>query len=288
MGAELERIGEAVWIMPADRRTDRPILAAVVGRERCLLIDAGNSPAHAALFREALLARGIRLPDFLVLTHWHWDHSFGMSSWEAPAIACEDTALALEVLSKQSSWDDESIDGLIGAGLCSEGSKRDIRAEYGEDRSSIRIVLPTIRFTSKLSVDLGSLTCVIERVGGDHSPDSCFVLLREEGILFTGDALGPSVYGGPRSYTSENFLRLIRLASARDLKIIVESHGAPMSRDAFVADIEPWAALARSARRAGADRARLLEDLAREIGPGGVSEDLEQAADWFIAGLLPE
>ncbi|WP_306299211.1 MBL fold metallo-hydrolase [Brevibacillus brevis] len=47
---------------------------------RDFLIDAGNSPAHAALFRKSLQRLGARLPDLLILTHWHWDHTFGMST----------------------------------------------------------------------------------------------------------------------------------------------------------------------------------------------------------------
>jgi glyoxylase-like metal-dependent hydrolase (beta-lactamase superfamily II) len=129
------------------------------------------------------------------------------------------------------------------------------------------------------------VVCEIEHMGGDHSQDSSFLFVREDRILFTGDSLGPSVYGGPQKYTSDNFLRLLTGVFASGAELIVESHGSPMGREAFEADIEPWAALARAARRGGPDKDRILEELAREIGPAAISADLRQAAEWHVEGM---
>lgn len=42
--------------------TDRPILGMVAGNERTLMIDAGNSEAHANLFIDALKEQGVEEP----------------------------------------------------------------------------------------------------------------------------------------------------------------------------------------------------------------------------------
>ena len=38
-----------------------------------------NSEEHAQLFLEMLKEQNVSNPDFVALTHWHWDHIFGLS-----------------------------------------------------------------------------------------------------------------------------------------------------------------------------------------------------------------
>ncbi len=51
----------------------------VVGQEKTLMIDAGNSEEHAQLFLEMLKRKNVSNPDFVALTHWHWIIIFGLS-----------------------------------------------------------------------------------------------------------------------------------------------------------------------------------------------------------------
>lgn len=170
-------------------------------------MDSGNSPAHAAQFREELTRHGVRQPDLLVLTHWHWDHTFGMSEWGLPSIAHYETAAVLRKLTGLI-WSDETLEQLIQEGLANDHTVKDLKNEYGAERF-IRVIEPDVRFTDRLIVDLGGTTCEIEHVGGDHSCDSCILYVKEDKALFLGDALGPAIYGGPRHYTSKSFLRLM-------------------------------------------------------------------------------
>ena len=84
------------WMSPG--KPDRPSLAAVVGTERTLMLDAGASAAHARLFLDALKNAGVRAPDQIALTHWHWDHVFGAAAIGAPVIAHARTRDQLKVL----------------------------------------------------------------------------------------------------------------------------------------------------------------------------------------------
>ncbi|MDT3428951.1 glyoxylase-like metal-dependent hydrolase (beta-lactamase superfamily II) [Paenibacillus forsythiae] len=202
-----QQLSPHVIIMHAERETDRPILAAITGERRTLLMDAGNSPAHAELFRRELERRGVRPPELLALTHWHWDHSFGMQAWSLPAVAHVETGRALASLSGLD-WSDDCLLDLIRQGIINEDSAADIRKEFGENRD-IEIVQPDILFQDRIALDLGGVICEMVHIGGDHSGDSCIVHVRKDRVLFLGDALGPSVYGGPRKYTSAAFLRLL-------------------------------------------------------------------------------
>ena len=61
------------WLS-ADLSTDRPVLGAISGETATLIVDAGNSPVHAALFLQELARLQLAPLKYLVLTHWHWDH----------------------------------------------------------------------------------------------------------------------------------------------------------------------------------------------------------------------
>ncbi|MDO3411077.1 MBL fold metallo-hydrolase [Saccharibacillus sp. CPCC 101409] len=285
--SEFERISEHIYIMHAEEATDRPILAAVAGSSRTLLIDGGNSPAHAAAFREYLEREGVRSPDVLVLTHHHWDHSFGLAEWSLPAIAQRQTADILRGFA-QLEWNEETVRRLAADGVLSERSAADMRKEYGEDLAGIRVEEPNIVFERFIDVHLGGLTCEIRFVGGDHSADSCIVFVKEEGTLFLGDALSPSVYGGPMKYTTGKFLALLDTIFAYGADVLVESHGRPASREEFYHDVRRYEQLARVVLRRGADRDAVERDLAAELGLTGAEalpEELREAVTYFMNGL---
>ncbi|WP_379156811.1 MBL fold metallo-hydrolase [Paenibacillus sp. sgz5001063] len=282
MKHKFQQLSQHILIMHAEHETDRPILAAITGERRTLLMDAGNSPAHAGLFRQELDKRGMRQPDLIVLTHWHWDHSFGISAWKVPVIAHEGTAEALGSLGGRN-WSDDDLEELVQAGTLSEESAGHIRLEYRDNRD-ITVVKPDIVFTDNISLDLGGVTCDLSHVGGDHSADSCILHVKEDNVLFLGDALGPSVYGGPRQYSSTGFLNLLGLVYGYNARWVVESHGVPMSADEFHADLVPWERLARIVDVFGHNRERVVQELRDYLKLEELPADLLQGVEYFMAG----
>ncbi|WP_379130200.1 MBL fold metallo-hydrolase [Paenibacillus sp. sgz500958] len=283
MEHKFQQLSPHVFMMHAEHETDRPILSAIMGERRTLLMDAGNSPVHAELFRQELNRRGFRQPDILALTHWHWDHTFGMSAWDIPVVAHEGTAQALGALAGLDG-SDESLNRLAGEGVISEQSVAHIALEYGENRS-IRVVEPDILFRDRISIDLGGISCELVHVGGDHSGDSCFLYVKEEQILFLGDALGPSVYGGPRKYSSTGFLGLLARAYGYRAEWYVESHGIPMNEEDFRKDLDAWERLARIVDVFGRDRDRVILELKAYLKLDELPKDLEQGLEYFMAGV---
>ncbi|MBY9078751.1 MBL fold metallo-hydrolase [Paenibacillus sp. HN-1] len=280
-----ERLTPHVFIMHAEHETDRPILAAISGERRTLLMDAGNSSAHAELFRAELAKRGIRPPDMMVLTHWHWDHTFGMPAWDGiPAAAHAETGRALAALEGMDG-SDAGLDELVRKNIISESSAADIRKEYGEQRSSIRIIQPDLLFQDRIELDLGGVVCELVHMGGDHSADCCYLHVREDKVLFLGDALGPAVYGGPRRYTSGSFLRLLAGAYAYGADWYVESHGLPMNGPEFRRDLEAWEQLAMIAREAGPDRERVIREMKASLKTEELPDDLMQGVGYFLEGF---
>lgn len=87
----LKRLTERAWYLPWEEETDRPNLCYLLGERHSLAVDAGNSPAHVGKLYRALEEQGLPLPDFTVLTHWHWDHTFGLGAIHGVGIASAKT-----------------------------------------------------------------------------------------------------------------------------------------------------------------------------------------------------
>ena len=84
---KLERLTERVWVYPYEEERDRPNLSYIKGDRWSLAVDAGHSDDHVREFYRALEKEGLPLPALTVLTHWHWDHTFGMHAVNGKTIA---------------------------------------------------------------------------------------------------------------------------------------------------------------------------------------------------------
>ena len=69
---ELKRLSERLYYLPAEERTDRPILGYIRGDTYSLAVDAGNSSDHVEKIYRELRESDLRLPDFTVITHFHY------------------------------------------------------------------------------------------------------------------------------------------------------------------------------------------------------------------------
>src|SRR5215472_12880478 len=113
--SEFRTLSPHVDMFTPDDRTDRPALGAVHGERGTLLVEGGASTAHLGAFVAELERRGRPPVAGIVLTHWHWDHSFGSAAVNAPVIAHR---LSAEALARQAKfdWSDEALDARVAAG----------------------------------------------------------------------------------------------------------------------------------------------------------------------------
>ena len=75
------KVTDHIYIRKYQHYTDRPNIGYIRGERAALLFDAGNSGANVQLLKEELREAGLSMPDFVALSHWHWDHSFGAPYW---------------------------------------------------------------------------------------------------------------------------------------------------------------------------------------------------------------
>ncbi len=181
-----EKITEHIYIHPAETYTDRPNIGLVVGEKYSLLFDAGNSVYHVENLKREISEQGLKEPDFVVISHWHWDHSFGASSWKKTVIAGEKTNEYLRKVSEWK-WDDESMQERLESGEDIEFCHYMVKREY-PDRSIIEVATADITFSDSMTVDLGGITAVLSHINGPHSEDSIVCFIPEDEFLFLGDS----------------------------------------------------------------------------------------------------
>lgn len=227
----LERISEHIWIMPKDDETDRPVLGYVSGAKTSLLIDAGNSPDHISFFYGAVRSLGMPDPSFIALTHWHWDHVFGLSGSPAKSIASDRTNELL-VLMHRWDWTDSALASRVAAGIEVQETADMIRKAM-PIRQSFKIKSADITFEDHCGLRIDDIDCKIQHVGGPHSDDSTIVYIPKESVVFLGDCFAEDPYAG-NSIRLREFSPLLRKLETIDAKLFIPSHGEPMERSAFL------------------------------------------------------
>lgn len=278
---EIKRINDRFWYQTPVSKTDRPIIAAVVGDEKTLMIDAGNSEAHAKLFLYELEKRKLPVPSLVVITHWHWDHIFGLSALEMPSICSLDTSREIQKLLPYS-WNDKALEERIKAGVEIEFCAAAIREEFGQERN-IKIQVPTISFQGELLLDLGGVTCHIKQVGGDHAADSTLVYIEEEKILFLADCVYANIFAPKPNYTSRNVTKLLDTIEAFDAEFYVLSHEEVKTKQEFAEDIEMLRKAARLTEVHCGDIKKIVEAYEAELGRK-LNEDESEILEYFSNG----
>jgi glyoxylase-like metal-dependent hydrolase (beta-lactamase superfamily II) len=181
----VERITEHVWWMPPGP-PDRPSLCAVAGARRTVMLDAGSSPAHTREFLDGLAAEGVAAPSAVVYTHFHWDHVLGAPEVGGLVIAHRLTVEGLADLAARD-WSDEGLERRVAERLSSPDHAAHVKEELPSPRT-VEIVPADIVFDNGLDLDLGGVVVRVRHVGGEHSADSCVMLVEPDGVLFLGDA----------------------------------------------------------------------------------------------------
>ncbi len=225
---ELQRISERVWLFPFEEERDRPILGYVRGDRWSLAVDAGHSAGHTEDFYKALAAACLPLPSLTVLTHWHWDHTFGMHAVNGLCLAGVRTNRYIEQIRDQ--IESEGRDSFLGYDV-------KIAREYAGNRPVV-ITLADMVYTGSMMLDAGSCPIRVFESESPHTDDSTLVYVSGEKILFLGDA----AYGEFPTWTSDPVKcgKLADHISPLDVDICVKSHHVPVTKDEALRDLCAW------------------------------------------------
>ncbi|WP_281201132.1 MBL fold metallo-hydrolase [Bacillus altitudinis] len=278
----IKKIGKTFSYITPVSLTDRPILGMVVGNNKTLMIDAGNSEDHANYFIQKTLKQENATADLVVLTHWHWDHIFGLPALpDTVSIASAQTRKEMEEL-VPFSWSDEAIDERVREGTEIEFCAKAIKEEYKNHRE-IQVVLPDVTFDRRMEIDLGGVTCVVQHVGGDHAADSVIVYVKEEKILFLADCIYPKMYAEKVHYTVKEILRLLDELDAFDAETYIPSHQRPWTKEEFRQETDKLRMIAKYTGLYGGDQEKIKSEYQTHVNRELKEDELETIA-YFVNG----
>lgn len=216
----LERISKHVYRLMQEHETDRPHLYLIQGNNRSIAIDAGNSEAHVKKFYDEIAATRLTLPYLTILTHAHWDHSYGLHAVNGSSISSKTTA---EKLKKMSTWlwtigamqqrilDKEDIP------FCAEC----IMKEY-TNLSLIKVIPPELTFKKKLDFDLDGIPLHVEAINNPHEDDGSIIVVDD--LVILGDASSPDYYHLDGKYDENRVQAFIELLNNYSGYRIAHSH----------------------------------------------------------------
>lgn len=232
---KLNKLCDNVYYSDKVTETDRPILGYIEGKKYSVMVDCGNSRSHLVGFVEQLEKRYLSYPRYALITHWHWDHTFGMHAFLGDRIVSSLTNEKLKQM-KEWKWDEESVQQRLASGEEIEFAYNCMKNEYG-NLKDIRVTAGDIIFNKGLTLNLGGIHCQIIQAGGPHEPDSCVVLVQERGILFAGDAHSVDYYHG-EVMDKKKLLNYIQFLERLPFHTYIHSHVEPVSKEEILKELK--------------------------------------------------
>jgi glyoxylase-like metal-dependent hydrolase (beta-lactamase superfamily II) len=153
----------------------------IVGSEQALIVDTGSSPAQGRQLRQAVARVTDRPLRGAVVTHWHYDHAFGLAAFsDLETIGHESVAARLQ----HREWEQQAPRLALTA---------------------TDLALPGRTIAVATALDLGSRRVEIAHLGLGHTDGDLVVVVPDADLLFVGDLVesaGPPWYGND-SYPDE-------------------------------------------------------------------------------------
>ncbi len=221
----LDRLTERIWVYPYEEERDRPNLSYIRGDRWSLAVDAGHSDDHVREFYQALENVGLPLPELTVLTHWHWDHTFGMHAVHGLCLANERTNLYLSD---------------FRAKLEKEGPAfflsmhESIRREYLNGKPVV-VTPADLVFRRGILLDAGNCPVRVFRAEAPHTDDSTLVEIPDEKVLILGDCTG----GTFPDWAMDHALAVKLADTVRKLNpdVCLPGHWTPLAPDIVIEDL---------------------------------------------------
>lgn len=185
----------------------------VIGRDGILVIDTLISAKEGERFLADIRKVTDKPIRYVVNTHTHLDHAFGN---------CVFAKLGATVISHDA---DRRL--LEKAG---ETTLKNI-ANFGlkpEDMAGTEIVIPTLTFSERLTIDLGGETVELIRVAPSHTEGSVIVHLPARKLLFSGDILFTDFHPFMADGDISGWTKSLDALLAMDVERIIPGHG-PLS-----------------------------------------------------------
>ena len=230
----LQQLTDRVWTLPHDEASDRPVLTYIEGDQLSVAVDAGASPAHVREFYTAITDKGLTIPEITILTHWHWDHSFGLCAANGFTMASKKTTEKLKEVA-QWAWTPEAMEKRLETHEEIPFCHEHICLEYRRPEW-IQVTLPDMTLEGEGTMDIGGVTIACLTCDSPHSRDA--LLVSADGVLIIGDAGYEDFYELDRQYDKGRLAAFLEKLKGRDEKWLVAGHEKPLPLKDFIAYLE--------------------------------------------------
>lgn len=212
---QIERVADDVYVFTSDLYA-QVTAGAVVSPHGTVLIDTMPFPSETKQIKHFLEHRLGTTVKYLILTHYHADHTYGTSFFPQA-----------QIIAHQLCYDLLDSKGRKSLALT--------QAESAEFRS-VELKLPNILFNQgHLNLHLGNKTLILTHAPG-HSPDCVTVLLREDRVLFASDAVLPIPVLGDGDW--RQVVQSLQHITTLELENIVQGHGEVILRGEIAKALE--------------------------------------------------
>lgn len=216
------QISEHVFASEHDDANDQPYVYLIHGASWNLQIDTGNSPRNYRMFLNEVEQAGFAKPKLIGLTHWHWDHTFGMSAAEVPVMASAKTDAYLRKICRWQ-WNEEAMQERLRTGEEIAFCDEKMHVEYA-DVTSIRVRHADILLPADTTFDFGNVTVKAIQADSPHTRDATFWLVEEDGTLIAGDGEYEDYYDYGGRYDPERLSAYIRFLKNLQFQRYARSH----------------------------------------------------------------
>lgn len=203
----VERVSDGVVV--ASPPFGRNNVTAIATQKGLVLLDAGACPSIASKLKRAIEKRLGRSDwAYLINTHVH-DHTGGNVLFkDLPIIGHENTvadtrpvveflaspeklAPTLNAIQEKIREAQKKLDGGAGDGDALRAELAYWRDIENDASKGFELVVPNVRFTDELTLDMGDVTIHALYVGGGHSASDVVVHVPEKKLLVAGSSCGP-------------------------------------------------------------------------------------------------
>lgn len=218
----LMKLSERIYMLPFVQKTDRPNLFYIKGDNYSVAIDAGNSKTHVEEFYGELKKNGFELPKYTIITHWHWDHTFGLHAISGTSIASTLTNQKLLEVAKWE-WTKEKMAEREVTGEDIPFCNNCILEEY-ENLDEIKVIGVDEVVEDVRELDLGGIYLKLIARDSTHSRDSLFIHIPEEKMLIIADADCEDYYDNNSQYDKNRLEDMIEFLESIDYERHMFSH----------------------------------------------------------------
>lgn len=218
----------------------------LVTDEGVLVVDSGTTPEEGKRIVEEIAKVTDKPIRFLILTHYHGDHTFGLQAYPATTviIAQQNTADNMRRLNEPRlrGMMEKQMPEMIAAQKLKVDTLRKKRAKdlkQEEERlktlesefaelQALRFVYPGVTFQTKLSVFLGGQEVEVVHLGRAHTDGDSLVHFPGLKVLHAGDLLFAGSYpyiGVEAGADTANWITALKVVSSWDVEKVIPGHG---------------------------------------------------------------